>query len=115
MVNATKLCEGKFTRVRNTTQTIIDFFIVCNQIIPLFSKMKVDEEGEFQMTRYKGKTVKSDHNMLKLEIDLKFHKETKHENMEDFNVRNKLNQEIFYKFTSKATRFSFIFIFIVDP
>ena len=57
--------------------------------------MKVYEEGEFQMTRYKGKTMKSEHNMLKLEIDLEFHKERKHENMEVFNMRNKLNQEIF--------------------
>ena len=106
VVNATKLCEGKFTRVRNTTKTIIDFFIVCDQILPLVSRMKVDEEGEFQITRYKGKTVKSDHNMLKLEINLEFHKETKHDNVEVFNVRNKTCQEAFCQFTSKDNRFS---------
>ena len=101
VVNETKLCEGKFTRVRNTTKTITDFFIVCDQILPLFSRMTVDEEGQSQITRYKGKTVKSDHNMLKLEINLECHKETKHDNLEVFNVRNKTCQEAFCQFTSK--------------
>ena len=45
--------------------------------------------------------MKSDNNMLKLEIDLEFHKERKPDNLEVFNVRNKLNQQIFYQFTSK--------------
>ena len=71
--------------------------------------MKVDEIGEFQMARYKGRTVKSDHNMLKLIIDLEFHKERKHDEMDVFNVRNKLNQERFCEFTSKDTRFSVCF------
>ena len=78
----------------------------CNQILPLVSLMNVDEIGEFQMAIYRGRTVKSDQNMLKLEIDLEFHKKRKHDEMDVFNVRNKLNQERFCEFTSKDTRFS---------
>ena len=43
VVNATNMCEGRFTRVRNISKTIIDFFVVCDQILPLVSKMKVDD------------------------------------------------------------------------
>ena len=106
MVNALVLCKGKFTRVRTQQKQFLTFFILCNQTLPSVSLMKVDEIGEFQMARYKGKTVKSDHNMLKLEIDLEFHKERKHDKMDAFNVRNKLNQERFCEFTSKDTRLS---------
>ena len=55
VINATKLCEGKFTRVINTSKTIIDFFIVCEQIFPLVSRMKVDEQGEFKYHDIKEK------------------------------------------------------------
>ena len=58
------------------------------------------------MTRYKGKTVKSDHNMLMLEIDREFHKEKKHDQPDAFNVRNKLCQEKFLEYTSKTTMFT---------
>ena len=66
------------------------FFIVCDQILPLVSKMVIDECGQYALTKYRrGKVVKSDHNMLKLEINLTFHINKNHEKIEVFNLRNK--------------------------
>ena len=103
VLNALQPCEGDITRVRHTTEhteeSILDFFIVCNQILPVVTKMKIDKNGETTLTRFRGKTVKSDHKMLKLEIDLNFHEPIKHERKEVFNVRNKVCQKVFYEFT----------------
>ena len=52
------------------------------------------------MTRYRGRIVKSDHRILRLEVDLMFHKDKEHSRVEVFNVRNVKFQKLFYKFTS---------------
>ena len=52
-------------------------FVVCDQILPLVSKMKVDEKGEYQISRYKGRVVRTDHNMLYLELNLTIHNNKK--------------------------------------
>ena len=110
VVNALTICEGDITRVRHikerTEETMIDFFVVCDQILPLVSKMSIDTIGEYTLTRFKGKVVKSDHRMLKLNIDLTFHKEKKHERVEVFNLRNIKCQQAFQEFTSKGNNFS---------
>ena len=66
VVNALPLSEGDIPRVRH-------------QILPLLTKMTIDTRGESTLTRYRGKVVKSDHQMLKLNIDLTFHQEKKHD------------------------------------
>ena len=62
VLNALALCEGNVTRVRHTRErkeeSILDFFIVCNQILPVVTRMKIDSDGETTLTRFKGKTVK---------------------------------------------------------
>ena len=92
VVNSLNICDGNITRVRNTTErraeSIIDFFIVCDQILPLVNKMKIDSKGDLTLTGYNGKVVKSDHRMLTLEVNLTFHKEKTHDRTEVFNVRN---------------------------
>lgn len=109
-MNALELCEGSITRVRHTKEriekTILDFFIVCDQILPLVSNMKIDCEGEITLTQFNGKVVRSDHRMLKLDVDLVFHKEKNHERNELFNVRNEKCQQLFSEFTSKGDMFS---------
>ena len=110
VVNANPICEGKITRIRHTKErteeSILDFFIVCNQILSLLTKMIVDIKGEISMTRYRGKVVKSDHRMLKLEVNLEFHKEKKHDRVEVFNVRNVKCQKVFWEYTSKDNMLS---------
>ena len=83
------------------------FVIVCDQILPLVSKMKIDEIDQYALTKYKkGTIVKADHNMLKLEINLTFHDEKKHERTEVFNLRNKLCQNDFKEKTSNTNQFT---------
>ena len=113
VINATLKCEGKITRVRHmknkTQESILDFFIVCDEILPLVTKMKIHEKEELAIKRYKEKVVKSDHKMLSLELNLKIHIEKKHEKVEVFNLRNKACQKTFYEFTSEEGRFTNIF------
>ena len=109
------ICEGKITRkkhmINSMTESILDFFIVCEQILPLVTKMTIDEKGEIGLTKYrKGCIVKSDHNMLKLEIDLKFHNDIKHERIEMFNLRNKTCQADFRVKTTNTDKFSNCFL-----
>ena len=114
VVNALPCCEGLYTRVKRTKKgeqkTVIDFFVVCNQILPLITKMTIDEKGDTTLTRYKGKVVKSDHRSLKLEVNLVFHEKSKQERTEIFNLKNKDCQSRFYQFGSKDQRFSKCFL-----
>ena len=111
MLNALPLCEGSITRERRTTKGtekgILDFFVVCERILPMVTKMVIDEKGQNALTRYRGgKIVKADHNMLKLEIDLKFHIEGEHDRTEMFNLRDKVGQQQFKVFTTETERFT---------
>ena len=104
------MCEGKITRVRHTKErkeeSILDFFVVCDMILPLVTKMTIDSRGEMSLTRYKQKVVNSDHRMLKMEVNLTFHEEKKHDRLEVFNVRNKQCQKVFCEVTSKENMFT---------
>ena len=58
--------------------------------------MMIDENGIYALTKYrKNKIVKTDHNMLNLELNLNFQNDKIHERVEVFNLRNKLCQEDF--------------------
>ena len=68
--------------------------------------MQIDSKGEITLARYKGRIVKTDHRMLKLEIDLEFHANKKHDRSVVFNVRNQECQKLFCEFTSRGNTFS---------
>ena len=72
--------------------------------------MKIDTQGKITLTRFKGKVVKTDHRMLKLEVDLFFYKEKVHDRIELFNVRNKKCKKVFQEFTSKGNMLSNCFV-----
>ena len=109
-MNALPLCKGLFTRIRHThngtQESVIDFFLVCDKILPLVTSMSIDEAGSRSLTKYRGGMVKSDHRMLELKLDMIFHKEIKHEREHVFNVRNKLCQKKFFHFTSEENMFT---------
>ena len=110
VVNALQLCNGNITRRKITKnaiqETIIDFYVVCDKILPLVTSMTIDENGQHSLTRYKGGVVRTDHNRLDLEINLVFHKEEKHERQTVFNVKNKSCQQKFWEYTSKTIMFT---------
>ena len=71
--NATDLCIGTITRQRITVngieKSIIDYFILCEEMFAYLSSMKIDEARLHVLTKYskvKGKTVvkQSDHNPI---------------------------------------------------
>ena len=71
--NASDLCEGTITRSRKTVngheKSVIDFFVMCQELFLLLKSMKIDESRTLVLTRYSkknGKSVitKSDHNLL---------------------------------------------------
>ena len=68
--------------------------------------MKIRENFDLAIKRYKEKVVKTDYKMLSLELNLNIHKEIKHDKVEVFNIRNKNCQKAFYDFTSKEGRFT---------
>ena len=71
--NASDLCEGTITRSRKTVngheKSVIDYFVMCQELFLLLRYMKIDESRTLVLTRYSknnGKSVitKSDHNLL---------------------------------------------------
>jgi len=118
VTNALPMCEGKVTRVKHTKketqESILDFFLVCDKILPHVTKIIIDEKDELALTKYKRKVVKTDHRMLKLELNFKVHTDVKPERVETFNLRNKKKQAIFKDFTSKDERFSKCFMSVEE-
>ena len=55
VVNAISKCEGRITRERTTNKrtekAVLDFFIVCEKILPFVSRMIIDEKGENALVR----------------------------------------------------------------
>ena len=111
VVNALSVCEGKITWQKHTKngteQSILDLFLVCDQVLPLVDKMIVDEKGGMTLTKYqRGMCVKSDHNMLNLEINMTFHEEKDHEKIKMFNLRNNVCQDDFREKTTNTKAFT---------
>ena len=76
----------------------------------MVTKMVIDEKGQNALTRYRGgKIVKTDHNMLKLEIDLTFHIGGDHDRNEMFNLRDKTCQQKFKFFRPTQTDLQNVF------
>ena len=54
IVNTLELCEGSITRMRKSSrgleESILDFFVVCQQILPFITKMTIDDKRENALT-----------------------------------------------------------------
>ena len=71
--NAADLCQGVITRQRitvsGTERSVLDYFILCQEMFSFLSSMKIDEARAYVLTKYKkvkSKTVvtESDHNPI---------------------------------------------------
>ena len=114
VVNSLELCEGLITRRRKTTtrleEAVLDFFVCCDKIKPFLSKMTIDEDRKFSLSRYrkvKGNMIKtdSDHHTEILELNISYIKK-KSERMEVFNFKNKKCQDIFFNICEKSSNLS---------
>ena len=71
--NTTELCEGVITRqrvtVNGTEKSVLDYFILCQEMFSFLSSMKIDEDRIHVLSKYrkaKGETIviESDHNPI---------------------------------------------------
>ena len=89
---------------------MLDFFIICDKILPFLKRMVIDEQRlhvltNFNPIRQGGRPIESDHNTEILELDLKFDKK-KPERREVFNFKNEECQQAFFKITSETSKLS---------
>ena len=117
VVNGLSLCKGVFTRIRktknNTERGILDFFVVCNRILPLIKSMDIDESKKNVPTNYTqvkkgGKAVDSDHVPIEMELDIKI-LPTRPTRETIYNFKNLRGREIFRNLTTKTNDFTDIF------
>ena len=105
--------EGLITRRRITVnkieESIIDYFVVCERIMPFVQKLLIDEQKKYVLTSFvKRKGVisvkDSDHHTMILDLSLKFR--DKCQRIETYNVRERKSQMAFQINTSKDSRLS---------
>ena len=114
VVNNLSQCEGLITRERicksGTEKNILDFFIVCNLVLPFVKRMVIDEDKKYVLTNYEnvrkgGKANNSDHNSQYLDLVIRTNIE-KPVRTEVWNLKCEKSQEIFKKQTSETKEFS---------
>ena len=73
IVNKTKKCKGKWTRVNtknNKEKSILDYVITNQSTYDDIIEMKIDEEKLYRLTNYKGKEMtETDHNTIIIEMN----------------------------------------------
>ena len=114
VVNSLDLCEGLITRSRlrdgKLEESVLDFFVVCNLILPHITRMVIDEQKKYVLTNYGqvqrgGKATNSDHATEYIDIDLKVIVEKPKRN-EIWNFKSKEGQEKFKTLTSETNDLS---------
>ena len=123
-LNKHELCEGSITRHRNTIngaeKSIIDFVIVCDQLLPYLQRMVIDEKRENTLTKFsslKGTRVKSesDHNPIFVQFNLTFQRKQVFERREIFDFKNTVSQQKFHHITDNCEKLRTCFKDISSP
>ena len=107
VLNSLNTCRGVITRKRNfeakTEESVLDFCLINEKLLPFFKDMEIDEERNFCLTnvaqiKKNRKIIESDHNSLIIEFDIKIEgRPPKRE--EIYNFRNKRCQNAFKEAT----------------
>ena len=114
LVNSLTLCKGVITRKRKTDkrneESALDLFLVCNRIMPYVLQMHVDEQGEHQLSNFRGiknrqKVTESDHAKVELHLDIQFPQALPPRN-ETFNFKSDHCKKLFKECTTNTKRFS---------
>ena len=111
IINATNLCEKVITRRRiannKVEEAALDFFITCRKILPLISRMEIDDVSK--LTRFsKSKTVPSDHDNLFLYLNSNIAQNSKR--VEIFNLKDAEAQDLFKIETSNFSKLTECFL-----
>ena len=114
VVNKLPLCEGLITRMRNKNnkieRSVLDFFVVCERVLPFVVKMHIDESKKFILTNYAsakngGQAKDTDHFTQYLDLNLKVERE-KPERIEIYDFKNIDGQKMFKKLTTDTKQFT---------
>ena len=79
VVNGLPLCQGLITRSRLRDgileESVLDFFLVCDRVLPFVTSMVIDESKKYILTNYEqvrkgGKACDSDHATEIMDINL---------------------------------------------
>ena len=109
VVNASNICEGVITRhrqtVNGTEESVLDYFIVCQNFFNLIIKMTIDQERKFSLCSYSKRNgnlniKKSDHNLLYLEVRKSWKSVVKNKREEIYNYNDEEGFQRFVKETS---------------
>ena len=98
--------------MNNLEESVLDFFIICDKLLPFVKSLQIDEEKCHSLTNFNPrkknrskKIIESDHNTMILELSLQFLKRGK-SRTELFNFRNTECQQVFFDVTSKTSKLS---------
>ena len=114
VVNALSLCQGLVTRSRktknHTEESILDFFVVCDRVLPFVTKMVIDDHKKHILTNYQaaktgGKAINSDHFTQYMDLKIEY-KSEKPERVEFYDYKNKEDQEKFKILTTETKDFT---------
>ena len=114
VVNALKLCKGLITRIRSREgkiqKSVIDFFVVCQRLVPHVKEMVIDDKKGNILTNYFGpkkgkKAVDTDHMTMMLKMNLKTSSQ-KSQRIEIFDFKNKKGQQTFKQCTTQTNEFT---------
>ena len=114
VVNSLNLCEGLVTRRRSRNgkleESILDYFVVCDQILPFVTRMVIDEDKNYILRNYEkvrkgGKSIETDHATEYMDLALEIITE-KPKRTEIWNFKNHEDQETFKLLTSETNEFS---------
>ena len=60
VVNSLSMCEGLITRCRITKikkeKSVLDFYLVCDRVLPFVTRMLVDEKKQYVLSSYYSRT-----------------------------------------------------------
>ena len=113
-VNSLPLTQGLITRRRkylsDIKESIIDFYVVCESVLPYVTSMKIDNCKTHRLTNYgkidsMGSAVNSNHFPLTMEVKLET-PASKHPKVEIFNFKDKNSQIVFKGITSETEEFT---------
>ena len=105
VINATQLCKGLITRRRitkvKTEEAILDFFVVCEKILPFVKEMVIDEDRIYPLSTFTKKggvyeSKNSDHFTSILDLNISFQRKSV-TRKELFNIKNLDCQKEFKK------------------
>ena len=111
IVNSTDKCTGVITlkgvKAGRAEQSVLDYFIACQDFYSLCHSLLIDEDRKHTLARfYKHKNItkviKTDHNPLIMTVNCPWDVKVSQPRTEIFNLRNKTCQEQFYRNTSNT-------------